>query len=431
MRKSLLLVLLLTCLQIGCLTEDVKAQVSCRIISIDHPKEVIGGRRFTLKVSVDYSFPYYTYSLRIKVLADAFRSQFNDADTVGLSKSVDVAGPGTQLLDVEITTPSFSKQWELWVYACYTRPQLSSWYYLKEEGIRSFSVLLYTKSRVWVTTLPAEAARYAKIGGSGECDAGSFVTLKVSQEVQGPSDTRYLFVSWIVEGRRYYTASHSLYAERREVTVTAEFKVQYLLIVKSMFGDPQGSGWYDEGSFASFEVHSPLPAGFGARQVFERWSGDSTSTTASSTILMDSPKTVIAVWRTDRTILYLVVSGVLLGSLVTGGLIIRSTRRGKVAAPAAPPMGVVHHEAAPSGVPSKPVPEAAPAVKQVKEVKEIPVPKILSITEIVSSLDERVFTYIVEHQGEISLSQASRDLGVSVDELKAAIDRLRSQGRLA
>lgn len=45
-------------------------------------------------------------------------------------------------------------------------------------------------------------------------------------------------------------------------------------------------------------------------------------------------------------------------------------------------------------------------------------------------LDNRVLSYIAEHGGEISLSRAVADLGVTREELLAAIDRLRRSGRL-
>ncbi|MEM2123600.1 MAG: hypothetical protein QXE79_08205, partial [Candidatus Bathyarchaeia archaeon] len=47
-----------------------------------------------------------------------------------------------------------------------------------------------------------------------------------------------------------------------------------------------------------------------------------------------------------------------------------------------------------------------------------------------SELDQRVLSYIAEHGGEISLSRATVDLGVSQEELLAAIERLRKSGRL-
>ncbi|MGC8961273.1 MAG: hypothetical protein ACP5K1_02350, partial [Candidatus Bathyarchaeia archaeon] len=47
-----------------------------------------------------------------------------------------------------------------------------------------------------------------------------------------------------------------------------------------------------------------------------------------------------------------------------------------------------------------------------------------------SELDRRVLSYIAEHGGEISLSRAAVDLGLSREELLAVIDRLRRSGRL-
>jgi hypothetical protein len=49
----------------------------------------------------------------------------------------------------------------------------------------------------------------------------------------------------------------------------------------------------------------------------------------------------------------------------------------------------------------------------------------------VPSLDDRVYNYIVKHEGVISLSAASADLGISADELKETTGRLKKQGRLA
>lgn len=49
----------------------------------------------------------------------------------------------------------------------------------------------------------------------------------------------------------------------------------------------------------------------------------------------------------------------------------------------------------------------------------------------VLALDERIYGYIVEHQGTISISQTAKDLGISAEELKTAIDRFRREGRIA
>nr|MDO8134037.1 hypothetical protein [Candidatus Njordarchaeum guaymaensis] len=46
------------------------------------------------------------------------------------------------------------------------------------------------------------------------------------------------------------------------------------------------------------------------------------------------------------------------------------------------------------------------------------------------SLDDKVYAYISDRGGEISWSQGSRDLGISIDELKASIERLKRAGRI-
>ena len=46
------------------------------------------------------------------------------------------------------------------------------------------------------------------------------------------------------------------------------------------------------------------------------------------------------------------------------------------------------------------------------------------------AMDDRVYEYVVKQHGEISLSRASADLGISVDELKESTERLKKKGRL-
>lgn len=46
------------------------------------------------------------------------------------------------------------------------------------------------------------------------------------------------------------------------------------------------------------------------------------------------------------------------------------------------------------------------------------------------SVEDRVYGYIIEHGGKISLSKACEDLGLEKDELRAAIGKLRREGML-
>jgi len=48
-----------------------------------------------------------------------------------------------------------------------------------------------------------------------------------------------------------------------------------------------------------------------------------------------------------------------------------------------------------------------------------------------AGIDDRVFKYIENHNGEISLSKASEEIGIELNELKEAVERLRNSGLLA
>lgn len=146
---------------------------------------------------------------------------------------------------------------------------------------------------------------------------GSQHELEVEAMIEDGSGIRYVFAEWNdgpTTTTRTVTASSSL-------TYTAKFKTQYLLTVKSPMGDPQGSGWYDAGSMVSFSVRSPAPLeGFmgilGSKYVFDHWSGDSTSTTATASFTMNGPKVVTAEWRVDNTLPYAVIAAIPIAAVV-------------------------------------------------------------------------------------------------------------------
>jgi hypothetical protein len=51
-------------------------------------------------------------------------------------------------------------------------------------------------------------------------------------------------------------------------------------------------------------------------------------------------------------------------------------------------------------------------------------------SESITSIDDEVFKYIESHSGEISLSKATEELGISPQELQVTIDKLKSGGFL-
>ena len=63
------------------------------------------------------------------------------------------------------------------------------------------------------------------------------------------------------------------------------------------------------------------------------------------------------------------------------------------------------------------------------EAKPQPTVRIIPI-ETSPSMDDKVFDYIVEHEGVISLSRTSEELRISMEELNASVERLKKEGRI-
>jgi len=156
---------------------------------------------------------------------------------------------------------------------------------------------------------------------------GSTHTLAVDSTVQG-NGVRYVFVRWS-DGST--DISRSLTATE-DTKLTATYKTQYQLTVASDVGSPQGSGWYDAGTQATFSVSSPQPeTGFmgtlGGKLVFQVWSGDSNAASPSATIGMDGPKTVTATWTTDNTQPYIVLAAIAAVVVIVAALAIFMRRK--------------------------------------------------------------------------------------------------------
>jgi len=70
-----------------------------------------------------------------------------------------------------------------------------------------------------------------------------------------------------------------------------------------------------------------------------------------------------------------------------------------------------------------------PAKPRVPKDKKLPKVKTTPL-EGLMPLDEKVYLYIADHGGQISWSQASQELGVSIEELKASVERLKQAKRI-
>ena len=167
-------------------------------------------------------------------------------------------------------------------------------------------------------------ADYGDPSVEGWYDTGTDVDIETT-EIVGDDETRHVFLKWTVDDNTKTNNSVSITMDAPH-TAVADYKTQHYLTVNSEYGDPEGKDWYDEDSTATFSVTSPI--GTIIRKVFTKWSGDSTATSTSATILMDEPKTVTANWRDDYLFLYVIIGGIVV--VVGGGsALVISQRRAK------------------------------------------------------------------------------------------------------
>jgi len=164
-------------------------------------------------------------------------------------------------------------------------------------------------------TVAVNPAELPELSGEGWYDEGASVTTGTATAViPSGSDAQYVFKTWLVDGTAKLGNPVTIAMDAPH-TVTAEYKTQYKLAVNSEYGITTGSGWYDAGSTAEFSVTATVPesgvmGSLGVKYVFKSWTGDSSETTPQATILMNSPKTVTALWTKDDTQFYTLVGAV-------------------------------------------------------------------------------------------------------------------------
>lgn len=162
-------------------------------------------------------------------------------------------------------------------------------------------------------------------GGGWYADGQSVQTNQAPPTVAGPSGTQYAFKDWELDGAAQ-SGNQLTVTMNMPHTAVAKYSTQYQLVVDSPggLGNPQGAGYYDAGSTATFSVTSPV--GFLVQQVLVQWQGDYTGTNPQGTVVMDKPRTVHAIWTTSYTQAY-IVGGIL--AVVIIAVAILMMRRGK------------------------------------------------------------------------------------------------------
>jgi hypothetical protein len=132
-----------------------------------------------------------------------------------------------------------------------------------------------------------------------------------------------------------------------DTTVEATFTKQYSLTLVSPSVNATGSGWYDDGSTASFSVPSSIPAQgslgvIGGQSVFQGWyeNGVLKTTSSTGTISMSSAHSLVAEWRTDYTAPIIVIVIILAAVGAIAALAIRKKSK-RITEPTKPPNATV------------------------------------------------------------------------------------------
>jgi uncharacterized repeat protein (TIGR02543 family) len=143
--------------------------------------------------------------------------------------------------------------------------------------------------------------------GGGWYDPGATANAVLSSgTVSGGTGVQYIFAGWGNDASGTSLTSNSIIMDGPK-TATTNWKTQYYLTTSTAYGTAGGAGWYDSG-VSAFAAVSPLTAAgtAGTQYVFAGWSGDASGTTSpSSAVLMDGPKTATANWKTQY---YLAIS---------------------------------------------------------------------------------------------------------------------------
>jgi len=104
--------------------------------------------------------------------------------------------------------------------------------------------------------------------------------------------TRYVFSMW---SDGVTSASRTIIADSAK-TLVCGFSAEYFLTISANVGTVSpGNGWYPAGDTVAISATAP-PGGPQDRYTFDQWTGDYAGTVPTGTILMDSPKTVVATW---------------------------------------------------------------------------------------------------------------------------------------
>jgi hypothetical protein len=300
-----------------------------KIISLNFPHHVLSGTVFPVTVAADYSD---------KVGVDMGIWDV-ESGVVVQSISIPLRDTGPTTFTFNLTAPAETTEWHL---LAITRIWWqNAWYQDPLEGSSSFTVYVSDAATITLAS-SGPPSSIALDGVTHHVNATGPINLSVTPGVHRlaatqliPAETgeRFVFIGWS-DG---VTSNPRLVIISNNANLMAQYRMEYYLSVKSDHGISAGQGWYPAGSNPTFTV-APSSSSLDwlgllvGTYRFAGWSGDSSSSDAAASVVMDGPKNVEARWVPSgtETVPLVIFVALMLGSLILFIRAIRRDLRGRV-----------------------------------------------------------------------------------------------------
>ena len=130
-------------------------------------------------------------------------------------------------------------------------------------------------------------------------------------EIQINDDEKYVFKSWYIDGSPI-AGNPISFSMNSPHEIIAKYVKYYKIIIISEYGFPSKEieKWYEKDKEMPLPIlESPISNGFGIKYVFDHWEGEGILSPYSieASVIVDKPKTIKAIWRTDYTDLMITI----------------------------------------------------------------------------------------------------------------------------
>lgn len=184
--------------------------------------------------------------------------------------------------------------------------------------------------------LKTDPSQITTLTGAGWFEVDDFIEATAPVLIEESDDTQYRFVYWLLPDGDENVNEDLNWKVTAPGKATATYETYYLLTVTSPYGEVDGGGWYKAGTVADWSVDPPEVPMSGFLGFFR---GKLKPENATSTEVMNAPRTITVTWNSDYTWPAVFISLIVL-FLIGGALVLyyllRPPRPKPVAPEAAP-----------------------------------------------------------------------------------------------